>query len=593
MRFVLIILLAVFYLFADTLYVEGISFIGNDNVSRSTLLSQMLLKQPQFFTRSRYSFSVLTDDIYRIERFYSRIGYLNAKVQIAAIVKDTMNQSARIKLRVDEGVQTIVDSVIVKSNRVFSDSALRQMIPLKNGDVLDSITYSRSTLAIQDSLQSRGYLFVDVSKSIDYNENRDRAVLLYRVNEGPVVKLSGLEITGAESVNRKVIRRELVIDEDQVVTSRDITRSVGRLYSSGLFNYVRIAPLDSVDVPSDADTVAVPFLVQLMSAKTFQLQTGGGYNTEDGLYATLETTYGNLFGLNQDITLSGRVSFDIVAAQLIYHYPYFLNSSIMANYMLYIERRDEPQFSGLFRGGIATLSGRLTYYSWYRTWIRIQNTAWLQGDVPPEPAAPARLQNNLALLGLGIVRDSRDNVVLTRNGLYGFIETELAGPGIGWSDKFYRIRGDIRGYLSTFNNNLTYSASLFAGYTDGYSGSDVPVPELFRVGEAGVRPVRGYTDEGITPAVQASAAVGKLAAVVTPVQLAFHLYSVVRGVVFLDGGYIWPSLDNFNIADLKWAAGPGIRVVLPFGIVRLDYGIRLDGSPGLDGRLHFGLGAAF
>ena len=53
-------------------------------------------------------------------------------------------------------------------------------------------------------------------------------------------------------------------------------------------------------------------------------------------------------------------------------------------------------------------------------------------------------------------------------------------------------------------------------------------------------------------------------------------------------------MDEFGLKDLRWSVGPGLRLVnLPIGVVRLDYGIRLDGDIDLEGRIHFGIGAAF
>ena len=60
----------------------------------------------------------------------------------------------------------------------------------------------------------------------------------------------------------------------------------------------------------------------------------------------------------------------------------------------------------------------------------------------------------------------------------------------------------------------------------------------------------------------------------------------IKGVVFVDAG----ALDN----ELELAAGLGVRIDLPVGPIRLEYGRSLsqdDGEPG--GAFHFAIGTTF
>lgn len=569
-------------------YVGAIEFVGNDSIGRQVLLSQMQLQPPEFFIRDRYTFSILTDDIYRLERFYTSRGYLDARVRIAQVIRDSSAQGVYIRLRIHEGVQTVVDSVRFTSNEIFSDSALSQFVPLKENEPLDSLLYAQSGELIRDSLASRGFLFAEVDERIRYRENENTASVVYTIEEGPVVLVGSVEIRGTDVVSDRVVQRELLLDSGTVMTSRRISRSVRRLYSTGLFDFVRIEPVDTVSVPTDLDTVVVPVLVQVQTADFLSLTAGGGYNTEDGLYATGEVSYDNLFELGHRVSVSGRLSYDLVSAQLIYSYPWFLDMPLFSDLMLYIERRDELEFTGLFRGGLFSLSGRLNPLTRYRVWLRVENTAWLEG-VTPGPQFPERLRNNVALVGAGVTRDTRDNVINPGRGFFGIVETELAGPGIPWSDKFFKTKADARGYYALFEKRLTLLSALFAGYVRGYgeAGAGVPVQELFRVGDE-VRPVRGYPNTSVMAAMG-----GRLALVITPLEVTFPLYETLAGAVFVDGGYIWSNLDSFNLGDTRWSVGAGFRLSLPIGIVRFDYGVRLDGDLDLDGRFHLGVGTAF
>ena len=66
------------------------------------------------------------------------------------------------------------------------------------------------------------------------------------------------------------------------------------------------------------------------------------------------------------------------------------------------------------------------------------------------------------------------------------------------------------------------------------------------------------------------------------------------GVAFIDAGSLDEDASNWPSLDPKLAAGIGVRIDLPIGPVRLEYGHALNPS-GDDpsGAFHFAIGAAF
>ena len=68
----------------------------------------------------------------------------------------------------------------------------------------------------------------------------------------------------------------------------------------------------------------------------------------------------------------------------------------------------------------------------------------------------------------------------------------------------------------------------------------------------------------------------------------------VHGVLFLDAGTLNRDHHDLFSGDIKYALGLGIRLDLPIGPVRLEYGY----APNPEGReptgaLHFAIGSAF
>jgi outer membrane translocation and assembly module TamA len=85
-------------------------------------------------------------------------------------------------------------------------------------------------------------------------------------------------------------------------------------------------------------------------------------------------------------------------------------------------------------------------------------------------------------------------------------------------------------------------------------------------------------------------------------ELRVPIWSSLGGVIFLDAGNVWADAWDFNLGDLRYDVGPGLRYNTPIGPLRADLGYQLNPIPGLmmNGkeqtrrlRFHFSFGQAF
>jgi outer membrane translocation and assembly module TamA len=80
------------------------------------------------------------------------------------------------------------------------------------------------------------------------------------------------------------------------------------------------------------------------------------------------------------------------------------------------------------------------------------------------------------------------------------------------------------------------------------------------------------------------------------------LFGKFGGVAFLDYGNVWTDPWDFNLGDMRYAAGPGLRYLTPIGPIRADFGyqltpmdnLRVNGEPERrHWRIHFSVGQSF
>ena len=85
-------------------------------------------------------------------------------------------------------------------------------------------------------------------------------------------------------------------------------------------------------------------------------------------------------------------------------------------------------------------------------------------------------------------------------------------------------------------------------------------------------------------------------------EVRFPLTDKFGAVAFLDFGNVWLRSWDFNLDDLRYDVGPGLRYMTPIGPARVDFGFQLNPIPNLrvngepeqrTWRVHFSIGQAF
>jgi outer membrane protein insertion porin family len=77
-------------------------------------------------------------------------------------------------------------------------------------------------------------------------------------------------------------------------------------------------------------------------------------------------------------------------------------------------------------------------------------------------------------------------------------------------------------------------------------------------------------------------------------ELRLPIWKTLYGGVFYDAGNVWALGRDLRLGALRQAGGAGLRLMFPFGPVRLDWGYVLDPQEGESrSRWNFSIGHAF
>jgi outer membrane protein assembly factor BamA len=126
----------------------------------------------------------------------------------------------------------------------------------------------------------------------------------------------------------------------------------------------------------------------------------------------------------------------------------------------------------------------------------------------------------------------------------------------------------------------------------GGPGRGLITTERLRVG--GANTVRGYEDDTLSLRDVTGATEGSTSVVVLNQEARFPLSARLQGAMFWDYAHIYGETGDFTGLRVRNSLGAGVRLLLPFIIVRVDYGYPLSQDGRNDkGRWYFAIGQAF
>lgn len=538
------------------------------------------------FDRKKYE-----KDLQNLVDYCRKEGFRDAEVVRDSLYYSEDKTDLFIDVYIDEGKRYYFGDITFEGNSFFEDNVLRDALLFEKGEIYNLEKYEKSIREnIQNLYYNQGYLFANIQPR-EIPAGNDSVDINIKINEGEVVRIKEIRITGNTKTSEKVIRRELKIYPGDKFNRDKLERSVRDVW---ILNYFSNVVPDVKLIPNEDKFVNLEFNIEEKSTETANMSAG--YSQRDGMIGSLGMSLNN-FSLKHPFSGGDgqRLAFDwsfgkyYRSISLGFTEPWMFGTPTLAGFSIFNTRSGGGFYRrDLRERGITLQLGRRfrwpdNYFS--GNWIlRIAETEVFNVTDPELERYYNSINASTSQISLTqiIQRDSRNRPEFPTQGSVYSLVTELSGGPLQGDEDFIKNILTVEWYTPVKFGFVLFLQNKF-GLVEGLrQNAFINWRELFYMGGSGLgfsEGLRGYDDGTIGPITSDGSPIGGKSMAKFSAELRFPIAPnpTIYGLFFMEAGNVWLDFPQTNLQDLKRSVGMGIRLFMPMiGIIGVDFGYGYD-----------------
>lgn len=578
--------------------VSSIHFEGNTKFKEGVLRKQMKTKGKTFYSfidkSGRLDESQLEQDLNAVREWYQDHGYID--VEVKEVKRERLNGKLNLVVVLDEGPIYHVGKIVISGEKAANKEKIRALLKMKEGGIYSPKQIREDSKKIADAYGSGGYVDLQVTPQ-GVPAGQGRIDVHYQLQEGGPSFVQRINIVGNSRTKDKVIRREVLIAPGDILNSVRVETTKKRLDNLGYFSKVETYP-EETGVSGRKDLT-----IQVQEKRTGSLNFGAGFSTIDQLVGFIEMTQGNFDILNwPNFTGAGqkfrmRIQYGTSRKDIVLGLtePYFLDRRLSlggeiffreADYLSDIYAQRNYGFSVEARKPImAFMSLNLGY--------RLESTEIF--DIAPGSSGAIQAEEGTSTksqITSSLIHNTLDNPFLTRRGHRISITPYVSGGFLGGSEQIYGLSVEARQYFHLWKDSILLLSGAFGAVDNWGDGRGVRIYDRLFLG--GSNDLRGFDFRDVGPKDINGEPLGGQSMATFTIEYTMPIIEKARAAVFYDTGFVNAAPWDFNTSHVVSDIGVGLRLDLPIGPIRIDYGIPLqkDRNHG-DGKFNFNVGYQF
>jgi outer membrane protein insertion porin family len=580
--------------------ISAIRFEGNTKFPDRVLRKQMKTKGKTFYSfidkSGRLDETQLEQDVNAVKEYYQDHGYID--VEVKEVRRQRTNGRLSIVIVLVEGPRYRVGKIQITGTKATSPEKVRALLTMKEGGVYSPKQIRDDSKKIADAYGSGGYVDLQVQpQGIPAGDGK--IDVHYTIQEGGPSFVQRINIVGNTRTKDKVIRREVLIAPGDILNSVRVETTKKRLENLGYFEKVETFPEDTA-VAGRKDLT-----IQVQEKRTGSLNFGAGFSTIDQLVGFIEMSQGNFDLLNWP-TFTGagqkfrfRIQYGSTRKDVTLSLtePYFLDRRLSlggeiyfreADYLSSIYTQRTYGFSLQTRKAVAPFTQVSLQYRLERIEL-FDVSAAASSAILREQG-----QTTKSIVTAGIINDTTDNPFLTRRGHRVALTPYIAGGFLGGTEQIVGVTFDARQYFHLWKDSILLLSFEAASVDVWGDGDRVRIYDRLFLG--GSNDLRGFNFRDVSPRDINGEPLGGQSLASFTIEYTMPIIEKARFAMFFDSGFVnkgpWDFSTNHYVDDV----GVGLRLDLPIGPLRIDYGIPIQKNGFKDsgsGKFNFNVGYQF
>ena len=573
------------------LYVTEIQFEGNKSFQAKKLKKEIQTSEKGFFywitSSGDLDRTKLDQDAALLNNFYLNQGYINARVADPNVIIG--QEGIQITFKIEEGPRFKVGHIDVTGDLILSREELLKDLSLGQAIYFNREKLRNDVIALTDLYGNYGYAYADVKPLIKEDSERLVVDVTYDIQKKQEVYYENIFINGNTRTRDKVIRRELLVQEQERFDGTALKKSIRRLYRLDYFEDIKV---DSLKGSADDKMV---LKLDVTEKPTGMFTFGAGYSSEENVFLVGSIAQRNFLGRGQTLRLEGQIGGSTSRYNLGFTEPWLFDIPLSATINVYDQYKEYTEYDRYSTGGGLGVSYPVREYTRvYLSYAYDSSDVTKIADEADDTIKELEGINVTSSVSLSLGYDSRDSLYAPTEGSKHNISFEYAG--LGGDVGFNKVTAETGWYFPLFKGLIGFVHGKAGTVNNNSDDKILPDYEKFYLG--GINSLRGFDYRGVHITDVNSEGIESIRGGTSMVQLNFEIIIPivkkmgVMGVVFYDAGNVYD--DNFDLGDLRRTAGYGFRWFSPLAPIRIEYGQILDPREGEgNGRWEFTMGGAF
>jgi len=466
------------------------------------------------------------------------------KFRLPPFYFNSPGKRADVTIEVDEGRRYVLNQVNYVGVKLFrtTDFLTRDVFKMRPGEYFSTAKLRKGLEEMQKLYGGFGYIDFVPEPSFDILPNSNKLDLTIHVDEGKQFFVRRIDFSGNTTTRDKVIRRELLLDEGDMYSTRLGVLGILTLKQLGYFE--PLEEKEAAEIRRDTRNNTVDITLKLKERGKNSIGLQGGVSGIAGSFIGFNYSTNNFLGLGETLSLDTQLGDRIRSATFGFTEPYLFDRPISAGFTLYMQR-----FNFDYGREVSLLSGRnliplyeqlgrenllnyasngrgftvFTSYPLRRTFARIGLTYgydvsnitvftnasrnyfeylnYLQGIEGANSLTGIKTSKIIPSYSYNTV----DHPITPTRGKSFFVSLEYAGGPLGGNVNMLRPTVSATYFRAGLWPNHVIGMRAMGSFLTGYGGKVAPPYTRFYMG--GESDIRGFDNWGITPLIFVPSAV--------------------------------------------------------------------------------------